>query len=133
MVTLALNVADPIVAGEYGNAAFDAVGPLLLIGWAEVGSGFLQAIGTTTPQTHTSDAEQGFRRPEQTVGPHKAGRRSAPRGAPEADLRRRRASDWGSAPNGHVGWLLSCVAKPRRTPLATRPKTRSDPRTAARP
>lgn len=31
-VTLALNVADPLVAGEYGKAAFDAVGPLLLIG-----------------------------------------------------------------------------------------------------
>jgi hypothetical protein len=28
-----LNVADPIVAGEYGKAAFDAVGPLLLICW----------------------------------------------------------------------------------------------------
>lgn len=45
-VTLALNVADPVVAGEYGKAAFDAVGPLLLIGWAEVGPGFLHAIGT---------------------------------------------------------------------------------------
>ena len=29
VVTLALNVADPVVAGEYGKAAFDAVGPLL--------------------------------------------------------------------------------------------------------
>lgn len=45
VVTLALNVADPLVAGEYGKAAFDAVGPLLLIGWAEVGPGFLRAIG----------------------------------------------------------------------------------------
>jgi hypothetical protein len=36
VVTLALNVADPLVAGELGKAAFDAVGPLLLIGWAEV-------------------------------------------------------------------------------------------------
>ncbi|MGH4022623.1 MAG: hypothetical protein ACRDT0_25985 [Pseudonocardiaceae bacterium] len=44
VVTLALNVADPLVAGEFGKAAFDAVGPLLLIGWAEVGPGFLQAI-----------------------------------------------------------------------------------------
>ncbi|MEU3642973.1 hypothetical protein AB0E59_06270 [Lentzea sp. NPDC034063] len=44
-VTLALNVAEPVVAGEYGKAAFDAVGPLLLIGWAEVGPGLLQAIG----------------------------------------------------------------------------------------
>lgn len=30
VVTLALNVADPIGADEYGKAAFDAVGPLLL-------------------------------------------------------------------------------------------------------
>jgi hypothetical protein len=38
LVTLALNVADPLVAGRrFGKAAFDAVGPLLLIGWAEVG------------------------------------------------------------------------------------------------
>lgn len=44
VVTLALNVAEPLVAGEYGKAAFDAVGPLLLIGWAEVGAGLLQAI-----------------------------------------------------------------------------------------
>jgi hypothetical protein len=44
LVTRALNVAGPLVAGEIGKAAFDAVGPLLLIGWAEVGAGFLQAI-----------------------------------------------------------------------------------------
>jgi hypothetical protein len=44
VVTLALNVAAPLVAGEYGKAAFDAVGPLLLIGWAEVGPGLLQAM-----------------------------------------------------------------------------------------
>src|SRR5881628_3093258 len=30
LVTLALNVAEPVVAGEFGKAAFDAVGPLLL-------------------------------------------------------------------------------------------------------
>jgi hypothetical protein len=36
-VTLALNVAEPICAGQLGKAAFDAVEPLLLIGWAEVG------------------------------------------------------------------------------------------------
>jgi hypothetical protein len=47
LVTLALNVADPIVAGDYGKAAFDAVGPLLLIGWAEVGPGLLQAMSTS--------------------------------------------------------------------------------------
>ena len=37
LTTLALNIADPLVTGAYGKAAFDAVGPLLLIGWAEVG------------------------------------------------------------------------------------------------
>lgn len=36
-VSLALNVAEPVLSGEYGKAAFDAVGPTLLIGWAEVG------------------------------------------------------------------------------------------------
>jgi hypothetical protein len=43
-VTLALNVAEPLVAGQPGKAAFDAVGPLLLIGWSEVGPCLLQAI-----------------------------------------------------------------------------------------
>lgn len=43
-VTLALNVAGPICAGQFGKVAFDAVGPLLLIGWAEVGAGLLKAI-----------------------------------------------------------------------------------------
>jgi hypothetical protein len=48
VVTLALNVAEPLVAGEFGKAAFDAIGPLLLIGWSEVGPGLLQAIGATS-------------------------------------------------------------------------------------
>jgi hypothetical protein len=47
-VTLALNVADPLVVGEYGKAAFDAVGPLLLIGWAEVGPDLLRALTTAS-------------------------------------------------------------------------------------
>lgn len=56
VVTLALNVADPLVAGEYGKAAFDAVGPLLLIGWAEVGPGFLQAISESGTSGIEGDA-----------------------------------------------------------------------------
>ncbi|OXM47968.1 hypothetical protein CFP75_22985 [Amycolatopsis alba DSM 44262] len=43
-VTLALNVAEPLIAGEIGKALFDAVGPLLLIGCSEVGPGLLQAL-----------------------------------------------------------------------------------------
>ncbi|MGK4593910.1 hypothetical protein [Amycolatopsis sp. w19] len=53
-VTLALNVAEPLIAGEIGKALFDAVGPLLLIGWSEVGPGLLQAL---------ADLRQGVERP----------------------------------------------------------------------
>ncbi|WP_307873670.1 MULTISPECIES: hypothetical protein [unclassified Frankia] len=44
LVTLALNIAEPLLAGRYGKAAFDAVGPLLMIGWAEVAPGLIQAM-----------------------------------------------------------------------------------------
>jgi hypothetical protein len=58
-VTLALNVADPLVAGEYGKAAFDAVGPLLLIGLAEVGPNLLRALTITRqPDEATPDGVQ---------------------------------------------------------------------------
>ncbi|WP_245820142.1 hypothetical protein [Amycolatopsis azurea] len=43
-VTLVLNVVEPLITGEVGKALFDAVGPLLLIGWSEVGPGLLQAL-----------------------------------------------------------------------------------------
>ena len=33
LATLAVNAAEPVLRGDYGRAAFDAVGPLLLIGW----------------------------------------------------------------------------------------------------
>lgn len=36
-LTLALNVAEPLIAKHYGKAAVDAVAPLLLIGWGHVG------------------------------------------------------------------------------------------------
>jgi hypothetical protein len=52
-VTLSLNVAEPLITGHYGRAAFDAVGPLLLIGLSDVGPGLLQAMneprGTACP------------------------------------------------------------------------------------
>jgi hypothetical protein len=55
LATLALNVAEPIVAGDYGKAVFDAAGPLLLIGWAEVGPGLLQAIAAARGQLAKGD------------------------------------------------------------------------------
>ena len=57
LVTLALNVADPLLAGEWGKAAFDSVGPLLLIGWAHVGPELLHALSQRSPlPTVTCDA-----------------------------------------------------------------------------
>lgn len=54
LVTLALNIAEPLITGHFGRAAFDAVGPLLLIGWAEIGPRLLQAMQTTTAGTQPS-------------------------------------------------------------------------------
>ncbi|MFD8491857.1 hypothetical protein [Amycolatopsis sp. NPDC059657] len=73
VVTLALNVADPLISGHVGKAAFDAVGPLLLIGWAEVGPELLLTLAE----------HQGPRAAEQTVdGPD--ARRAVREGAPAA-------------------------------------------------
>lgn len=47
--TLALNVAGPVAGGRWGSAAFDAVGPLLLIGWSEVGPKLLRAMAAGAP------------------------------------------------------------------------------------
>lgn len=50
--TLALNVAEPIIAGHYGRACVDAVAPLLLLGWGAVGPALLRhfhAVATPDP------------------------------------------------------------------------------------
>ncbi|MEU8870230.1 DUF2637 domain-containing protein [Streptomyces javensis] len=59
LLTLALNVAEPIVAGHYGRAAVDAVAPLLLLGWGAVGPQLLRHFHTvahTTPTPAAPDA-----------------------------------------------------------------------------
>ncbi|MGW3131074.1 hypothetical protein [Streptomyces sp. NPDC001123] len=49
-----------LAANQMGKAAFDAVGPLLLIGWAEVGPGLLQAMNGMAEQDGAhSTATQG--------------------------------------------------------------------------
>lgn len=57
--TLALNVTDPLLAGHWGRAAFDAVGPLLLIGWSEVGPSLLSAMEKHGPERRFSHAPVG--------------------------------------------------------------------------
>lgn len=78
-VTLALNVADPILAGEWGRAAFDAVGPLLLIGWADVGPGLLQAIGPAGCGAPNRDSEREDRSGSSGVGPREIPERKSAR------------------------------------------------------
>ncbi|MFF7234516.1 DUF2637 domain-containing protein [Streptomyces sioyaensis] len=48
LLTLALNIAEPLAAGHYGRAAVDAVAPLLLLGWGAVGPQLLRAFHTVT-------------------------------------------------------------------------------------
>ncbi|MGR4850994.1 DUF2637 domain-containing protein [Streptomyces sp. LARHCF252] len=54
--TLALNVAEPIIAGHYGRACVDAVAPLLLLGWGAVGPALLRHFhAVATPATAPSE------------------------------------------------------------------------------
>ena len=65
--TLALNVADPIYAVQWSKAGFDAVGPLLLIGWAEVGPALLRGL-QTIDSTYEQRADHDSSVPTQNQG-----------------------------------------------------------------
>jgi hypothetical protein len=98
VVTLALNVADPMVAGQYGKAAFDAVGPLLLIGWAEVGPDLLRALATARrPVEATHDEVQPVHtrladEPLSRQVPRESSKDGAKRNGPAADKRSNRSA-----------------------------------------
>ncbi|MDQ0809375.1 hypothetical protein QFZ63_001089 [Streptomyces sp. B3I7] len=51
LLTLALNTAEPLLAGRYGRACLDTVAPLLLLGWGHVGPAFLAQFHTLTHPT----------------------------------------------------------------------------------
>lgn len=68
--TLALNIAGPLAADAYGRAAFDSVGPGLLIGWAETGPGMLRLLyarprnpGQVVPGSQAQPAPTGGKLP----------------------------------------------------------------------
>jgi hypothetical protein len=70
--TLALNIAGPVTVGAYGRAAFDSVGPGLLIGWPRpdlVCSAFCTPIPTapvwrrTTVQRRSTPSTKNFLKP----------------------------------------------------------------------
>src|SRR3954468_2600856 len=60
LLTLALNIAEPIVAEHYGRAAVDAVAPLLLLGWGAVGPQLLRPFHTVAhPATQAAAEPEG--------------------------------------------------------------------------
>jgi hypothetical protein len=58
VATLAMNTAHPLLVGDYGQAAFYAVAPLLLIGWSEVGPRLLAALHGTVPGPSSADRDE---------------------------------------------------------------------------
>ena len=59
LLTLALNIAEPIVAEHYGRAAVDAVAPVLLLGWGAVGPQLLRSFhAVTTDATAAAPASE---------------------------------------------------------------------------
>lgn len=59
LVTLVINTARAVLERQYGRAAFDAVAPLLLIFWGEVGPGLLVLLHGAAPTTpHESTDER---------------------------------------------------------------------------
>ncbi|MGW7019343.1 DUF2637 domain-containing protein [Streptomyces decoyicus] len=48
LLTLALNIAEPLIAHHWGRAAVDSVAPLLLLGWGAVGPQLLRHFHTVT-------------------------------------------------------------------------------------
>lgn len=97
VTTLALNVSEPLLAGQWAKAAFDAVGPLLLIGWAEVGPELLRALGGPTGMTafrssHTVGATVSLSEPSPRPSPF-AVDEASPSDGPDVWLQRAREED----------------------------------------
>ncbi len=129
LATLALNAAEPILQGAYGKTAFDTVGPLLLIGWSEVGPRLLRhmhAVRNTVGETGDASAEPD-------LAPVVRGR-SGPEPAPDPlasevrDGPDKRGDDTDDGPNGH-----STNAQPAdRTPVPQQAATDESLLVAAR-
>ncbi|MFD7134005.1 DUF2637 domain-containing protein [Streptomyces sp. NPDC059894] len=70
LLTLALNIAEPITAAHYGRAAVDAVAPLLLLGWGAVGPQLLRSFhAVTTEATAPAPADETEPAPEPAPAP----------------------------------------------------------------
>ncbi|MBQ0868478.1 DUF2637 domain-containing protein [Streptomyces sp. RK75] len=70
LLTLALNIAEPILAGHYGRAAVDTVAPVLLLGWGAVGPQLLRHLhAATRPAPVAEPAEEPTPAPAPALAP----------------------------------------------------------------
>lgn len=67
LLTLTLNIAEPLLTGHHGRAALDTVAPSLLLGWGAVGPTLLRHLHTPTiasptepgpPRRHAEESGQ---------------------------------------------------------------------------
>jgi hypothetical protein len=57
LITFSINTAHAVMAGDTGQACFDAVAPLLLIGWSEVGPRLLGLLHLPVTDVQDGEAE----------------------------------------------------------------------------
>ena len=71
LVTFVMNTARAVLEQQYGRAAFDAVAPLLLIFWGEVGPGLLGLLhgSADTPRTEADGAPSAVREAQDEARP----------------------------------------------------------------
>ncbi len=86
LLTLALNTADAVTHGQYGTAAVEAIGPILLICWADTGPWLLRQIHTRPTATHTDAAASAeVVRPQRQPAPVPAESDASPEDEQPAD------------------------------------------------
>lgn len=78
LLTLALNTADAVTHGQYGTAAVEAIGPILLICWADTGPWLLRQIHTRPAAHPAAAALTEDVRPPQQAAPRPAEVDTAP-------------------------------------------------------
>jgi hypothetical protein len=69
LLTLALNTAGALWHLQFGTAAVDAIGPVLLIGWSETGPWLLREINAVCTPTAPKPAVNGEPRARQSAAP----------------------------------------------------------------
>ncbi|MCX4966085.1 DUF2637 domain-containing protein [Streptomyces sp. NBC_00654] len=115
LLTLALNTAEPLLAGRYGRACLDTVAPLLLLGWGHVGPAFLAQFHTpTAPTPRLEDAVTPVSKPVPDEAP-------AHESAPSAPIPVTVASPTEEPPTAPAPVAVAKTARPTSSPALPAP------------